>query len=273
MDIFAEIAKLRKEGRRAALATIIQVQGSIPSYESSKILVRDDGSIVGTVGGGCVEAEVWSVAQDVMREEKPRRLHFNLNNQPEYDNGLICGGSLDIFVEPILATPTVYLMGGGHVSFCLSKVATLAGFDSIVIDDREAFANPQRFPEASETHSGPWQESFPRLKTNDFSYLVITTRGHKSDLECLRWALTVPARYVGMIGSKRKFIEMAKVLESEGVLAERLERVHSPVGLDLGALTPEEIAVAVVAEMIAVRRDTVPSIPSLSYRPRAQHAS
>ena len=106
MDIFAEIARLRKEGRKAALATIIQVQGSIPSYESSKILIRDDGSIVGTVGGGCVEAEVWSVAQEVMREEKPRRLHFNLNANPEYDNGLVCGGSLDIFVEPILATPT-----------------------------------------------------------------------------------------------------------------------------------------------------------------------
>ncbi|HKS95642.1 MAG TPA: XdhC family protein, partial [Terriglobia bacterium] len=109
MDIYAEIAKLRKEGRKAALATIIQVQGSIPSYESSKILIRDDGSIVGTVGGGCVEAEVWSVAQDVMREEKPRRLHFNLNQNPEYDEGLVCGGSLDIFVEPILATPTLVL--------------------------------------------------------------------------------------------------------------------------------------------------------------------
>src|SRR5690348_14000837 len=127
MDIYAEISKLRKEERKAALATIIQVQGSIPSYESSKILVRDDGSIVGTVGGGCVEAEVWAMAQDVMREEKPRRQHFNLNNDPEYDNGLICGGSLDIFVEPILAAPTVYLFGGGHVSLSISKIASLAG--------------------------------------------------------------------------------------------------------------------------------------------------
>ena len=144
MDIFAEIAKLRKEGRKAALATIIQVQGSIPSYESSKILVRDDGSIVGTVGGGCVEAEVWSVAQDVMREEKPHRLHFNLNANPEYDNGLVCGGSLDIFVEPILATPTAYLFGGGHVSLYVAKMAGLAGFDVVVSDDRAAFANPDR---------------------------------------------------------------------------------------------------------------------------------
>lgn len=264
MDIFAEIAKLRKEGRKAALATIIQVQGSIPSYESSKILVRDDGSIVGTVGGGCVEAEVWSVAQDVMREEKPRRLHFNLNSQPEYDNGLICGGSLDIFVEPILATPTAYLFGGGHVSLYVSKIASVAGFDTVVIDDRAAFANKERFPEASETYAGPWEEIFPQLKVNDFSYLVLVTRGHKGDLTCLRWALTTPARYIGMIGSKRKFIEIAKVLESEGVPAEKIERVHSPVGLDIGALTPEEIAVAIVAEMIAVRRNAATSVPSLS---------
>ncbi len=273
MDVFAEIAKLRREGRKAALATIIQVQGSIPSYESSKILIRDDGSIVGTVGGGCVEAEVWAVAQDVMREEKPRRLHFNLNNQPEYDNGLICGGSLDIFIEPILATATLYLFGGGHVSLYVSKVATLAGFETVVIDDREAFASKQRFPEAVETHAGPWEEILPRLKVNEFSYLVLVTRGHKGDLTCLRWALTTPARYIGMIGSRRKFIEIAKVLEGEGIPAERLERVHSPVGLDLGALTPEEIGVAIVAEMIAVRRGTAPSLPSLAYKSKPQHAS
>jgi xanthine dehydrogenase accessory factor len=272
MDIYAEIARLRKEGRKAALATIIQVQGSIPSYESSKILVRDDGSIVGTVGGGCVEAEVWSVAQEVMREEKPRRLHFNLNSQPEYDNGLICGGSLDIFVEPILATPTVYLFGGGHVSRYVAKVASVAGFDVVVSDDREAFASRERFPEACETHAGPWEEVFPKLRVNDFSYLVLVTRGHKGDLTCLRWALTTPARYIGMIGSKRKFIEIAKVLESEGVPTEQIERVHSPIGLDIGALTPEEIAVAIVAEMIAVRRNAVPSIPSLASPPKARQA-
>jgi xanthine dehydrogenase accessory factor len=254
MDIYAEIAKLRKEGRKAALATIIQVQGSIPSYESSKILVRDDGSMVGTVGGGCVEAEVWSVAQDVMREEKPRRLHFNLNNQPEYDEGLICGGSLDIFVEPILATPTLFIFGGGHVSLSLAKVAKVAGFDVVVSDDRESFANPQRFPEAERTLAGPWEEIFPQIAVNDFSYVVLVTRGHKGDLTCLRWALTTPARYIGMIGSRRKFAEIVKVLEGEGVSPEAIARVHSPVGLDIGALTPDEIAVAIVAEMIAVRR-------------------
>jgi xanthine dehydrogenase accessory factor len=269
MDIYTEIAKLRKEGRKAALATIIQVQGSIPSYESSKILVRDDGSIVGTVGGGCVEAEVWSVAQDVMREEKPRRLHFNLNNQPEYDEGLICGGSLDIFIEPILATPTLYIFGGGHVSLYLAKVARVAGFDVVVADDRESFANAQRFPDAEKTIAGPWDEILPQIAINDFSYIVLVTRGHKGDLTCLRWALSTAARYIGMIGSRRKFVEIAKVLEGEGVAAEKIERVHSPVGLDIGALTPEEIAVSIVAEMIAARRGATPSANSLSHSSRS----
>ena len=266
MDVFAEVARLRKEGRKGALATIIQVQGSIPSYESAKILVCDDGSIVGTVGGGCVEAEVWSVAQEVMREEKPRRLHFNLNAQPEYDNGLLCGGSLDIFVEPILAVPRAYLFGGGHVSLSVAKIAALAGFDVVVSDDRPAFANPERFPEAVATHAGPWEEIFAKLEINELSYLVLVTRGHAGDLTCLRWAVSTPARYLGMMGSKRKFIEIRKVLESEGVPEEKLERIHCPIGLDIGALTPEEIAVAIVAEMIAVRRHAPPAHPSLAYK-------
>jgi xanthine dehydrogenase accessory factor len=272
MDIFAEIARLRKEGRKAALATIIQVQGSIPSYESSKILVRDDGSILGTVGGGFIEGEVCSVAHEVMREERPRRLHFNLDAHPEYESGLICGGSLDIFVEPILAIPTAYIFGGGHVSLYVSKVASVAGFDIVVSDDRPAFASKERFPEALETYAGPWEEIFPKLKVNGSSYVIIVTRGHKDDLTCLRWALGTPARYIGMIGSRRKVIEIFKVLEGEGVSREKLERVHSPIGLDIGALTPEEIAVSIVAEMIAVRRDAVPSASNLAGKHRAQPA-
>ena len=273
MDIFEEITRLRKAGRKAALATIINVQGSVPSYETSKILIRDDGSILGTVGGGCVEADVWSAAQDVMREEKPRRLHFNLNDNPDDNDGLVCGGSLDIFVEPILATPALYLFGGGHVSLAISRIAEIAGFETMVADDREAFANRQRFPHASQFYSGPWEEIFPQLHPNGFSYLVIATRGHSGDLTCLRWAVASGARYVGMIGSRRKLIEFFKVLEREGVLEEKLACVHSPAGLEIGALTPEEIAVSVVAEMIAVRRNAAASAPSMSFHPKARHAS
>jgi xanthine dehydrogenase accessory factor len=148
-------------------------------------------------------------------------------------------------------------------------VAGLAGFDVVVSDDRPAFANPDRFPEAVETHAGPWEDIFSKLKINELSYLVLVTRGHKGDLDCLRWALNTPARYIGMIGSKRKLIEISKVLEREGVAAEKLARVHSPIGLDIGALTPEEIAVSIVAEMIAVRRHAAPSHPSLAYKPKA----
>lgn len=272
MDIYAEIARLRSEGRRAALATIIQVQGSIPSYETSKILVRDDGSILGTVGGGCVEAEVWSVAQEVMREEKPRRLHFNLNSVPEDGQGLVCGGSLDIFVEPILATPTLYLFGGGHVSLAVSKAAVIAGFDVAVVDDRDAFASRDRFPDAAALYCGAWEDVFAQLRPTEFSYLLVATRGHKSDLTCLRWAVQSPARYIGMVGSRRKLVEFHTALTEEGVSAEKLERVHSPVGLDIGALTPGEIAIAAVAEMVAVRRRAA-SVPAMTYHPKPRRAS
>ncbi len=140
----------------------------------------------------------------------------------------------------------------------------------VVCDDREAFANKQRFPTATETYSGPWEAIFPKLQPNEFSYLVIATRGHKADLTCLRWALRTPARYIGMVGSKRKLIEFQKVLEREGFASEELASVHSPVGLDIGALTPEEIAVSIVAEMIAVRRNALPSTPSLAFHAKAR---
>src|SRR5271163_3349902 len=116
MDLFEEIVKMRGEGRRGALATIVHTNGSIPSFESSRMLVREDGSIAGTIGGGCVEAEVWAAAKDVMRVEQPRKLTFNLNHEAEYDAGLICGGTLEIFVEPILPQPVLFIFGAGHVS-------------------------------------------------------------------------------------------------------------------------------------------------------------
>src|SRR5512146_1502484 len=129
MDIYEEIVKLRHEGRKAALATIVNVQGSIPSFRTAKMLVRDDGSILGTIGGGCVEAEVWQAAREVMEQEKPRTLTFNLNQDPKYDTGLVCGGTLEIFIEPILPASVVYVFGAGHVATNIYKVARVAGFD------------------------------------------------------------------------------------------------------------------------------------------------
>jgi xanthine dehydrogenase accessory factor len=254
MDIYDEIVRLRKLGQKCALATIVQVKGSIPSYESAKLLVREDGSIVGTVGGGCVEAEVWNAAREVIETERPRHLTFSLGQDAAYDNGLICGGQLNIFVEPVVPQPRAFIFGGGHVSKSISKVASLAGFSTNVIDDREAFANRERFPEAEETYAEEYEAVFPKLTVTSSSYLIIVTRGHRDDMRVLRWAVTTPARYIAMIGSKRKTISVVHELEKEGIPREAFERVFAPMGLEIGAESPEEIAISVVAEMIATRR-------------------
>jgi xanthine dehydrogenase accessory factor len=254
MDVFEELVRLRSQGRKCALATIVDVRGSIPSYQTAKLLVREDGTMAGTIGGGCVEADVWSAAREVMETEKPKRLTFNLGQDAAYDSGLICGGQLDVFIEPVLPVPRVYIFGGGHISKSLSKVATLAGFASVVIDDRAAFANRERFPEAEEVHAAEYEEVFPKLAINDYSYLVVVTRGHRDDMRVLKLAIGSPARYIAMIGSKRKVIGVVRELEKEGIPRAAFERLHAPMGLDIGAISPEEIAISVAAEMIAVRR-------------------
>lgn len=265
MDIYEEIVKLRQEGRRGAVATIVNVRGSIPSFKTAKMLVRDDGSIVGTIGGGCVEAEIWQAAREVMESEKPRTLTFNLNQDPKYDTGLVCGGTLDIFVEPVLPPASLYIFGAGHVSINVYKIARSAGFDVTVVDDREAYANRERFPEAKEVIAEDFDHAMARLAPNESSYLVIVTRGHRDDMRILRWAVQTPARYIGMIGSKRKTITIFQELTKEGLAAKLFDRVHAPVGLDIGAVTPEEIAVAITAELIAARRRVERELPHMSW--------
>jgi xanthine dehydrogenase accessory factor len=254
MDLFEEIVRMRRAGQRGALATIVHTNGSIPSYESSRMLVREDGSSLGTVGGGCVEADVWAAAREVMHREAPRKIVFHLNNEATYDNGLICGGTVEIFIEPILPQPILYLFGGGHVSTAVAKAAQAVGFGVGVIDDREAFANSERFPMAQEIYTS-YDVAFAKLQPNSSSYLVIVTRGHKEDMRVLAWAVRTPARYVGMIGSLRKVLSVYKALEKEGYTMEEFERVYAPMGIDIGALSPEEIAVSIVAELVAVRRN------------------
>ena len=265
MDIYEEIVKLRQEGRRGAVATIVNVRGSIPSFETAKMLVRDDGSIVGTIGGGCVEADIWQAAREVMESEKPRTLTFNLNQDPQYDTGLVCGGTLDIFVEPVLPPALLYIFGAGHVSVNLYKVARGAGFDVTVVDDRAAYANRERFPDAKEIIAEDFDQAMSRLTPGESAYLVIVTRGHRDDMRVLRWAVRTPARYIGMIGSKRKTIAIFKELTKQGLSPDLFERVHAPVGLDIGAITPEEIAVAITAELIAARRRVERDLPHMSW--------
>jgi xanthine dehydrogenase accessory factor len=273
MDLYQEIVRLRQEGRRGALATIVNVRGSIPSFKTAKMLVRDDGSIVGTIGGGCVEADVWQAAREVMESERPRTLTFDLNQDPKYDTGLVCGGTLEIFVEPILPPADLYIFGGGHVSASLYQIARLAGFDITVIDDREAYANCERFPEAHQVICEDFDKAAAQLTPSESSYIVIVTRGHRDDMRMLRWAVQTPARYIGMIGSKRKTIAIFKELQLDGLPAHLFDRVHAPIGLDIGAITPEEIAVSITAELIAKRRKVERDLPHMSWFHRQRQES
>ncbi|MGH9506930.1 MAG: XdhC family protein [Terriglobales bacterium] len=251
-DIYAEIVRLRAAGENAALATIIEVRGSIPAYETAKLLVRADGTMLGTIGGGCVEAEVWQAAREALREEKSRRLVFHLNRDASEESGLICGGTLEIFIEPVVAPPMLFCFGAGHVCRAVATAAA-AGFGVTVCDSRPAYVTAERFPGA-DLRPGEYAEVMPTLAPRANAYVVIATPGHREDMNILQWACATPARYIGMIGSKRKVISTYRELLHRGVSAEALERVYAPMGLEIGAIAPEEIGVAVVAEMIAVRR-------------------
>ncbi len=273
MNIYEEIVKLQRGGRSGAVATIVNSRGSIPSFQSAKMLVRDDGSIAGTIGGGCVEAEVWQAAREVIAQEKPRTLSFDLNQNPKYDTGLVCGGTLEIFIEPVLPVPLLYIFGAGHVAFELFKAARNAGFDCIVTDDRDTYANTGRFPGALRVIAKDFDQAFSEITPSESSYIVICTRGHRDDMRALRWAVQTPARYIGMIGSRRKAITVFRELTGEGLKPEMFDRVHSPIGLDIGAVTPEEIAVSILAELIATRRHAERALPHMSWFQSGRHAA
>ncbi len=255
-DVFEKIISLRKQGIPAALATVVEIRGSVPGSESLKMLIDRDGKrLAGTVGGGCVEAEILVAGREVIDNERPQLLEFTLTEEETGVDGLICGGRLKVFIEPIVS-PICYIFGAGHISLSTSQVAKIAGFGTVVIDDREAFANRERFPHVDAVHSGPFLEVAAGLSITPNSYLLIVTRGHAFDREILRWAVSTPARYIGMLGSRRKVLTTFKSLvEEEGVEPRLFERVRAPVGLDVSAVTHEEIAVAIVAEMIEARRE------------------
>ena len=253
-DIYQEIVRVKAEGGEAALVTIVSASGSTPREEGTKMLVRPDGSILGTIGGGSLEAQVIEEAVKVTKQGKPKRLHMSLSAKEAEEAGMICGGELEVFIEPILTPPRLYLFGGGHVSLPLAKMGKLIGFEIAVIDDRAEFANADRFPGAEILFADDFTKAFPRLKIDKSSYLVIITRGHQHDELVLEWAVTTPAKYIGMIGSQTKVKAIFSHLLKKGISQEELDRVHTPIGLEIGAQTPEEIAVSILAEIIKVRR-------------------
>lgn len=257
-DIFEAVVRVRREGIPAALATIVATRGSTPGREAMRLLVLEDGTFLGTVGGGCLEAEVYEAAREVIRNEQPRTLQFRLTEHDSPDSGLLCGGEVTIFVEPV-TTPALWIFGGGHVSRALCQVAALAGFRVIVVDDRDRYASSQRFPQASATLVQPYREAVATMPLRANTYVVIVTRGHKEDgvvLSALAERAAGGERpvFLGMIGSRVKRGVLFRHLRQDRVSEEFLDSVRSPVGLCIGARTHEEIAVAVVGELISVRR-------------------
>ena len=252
MDIYQEIVDIKNRGDDAALATIIYAGGSAPREEGAKMLVRADGSIMGTIGGGNLENNVIEEALGVIKSGRPKHLEYRLKEGDEV--GMICGGDVAVFIEPILYTPTLFICGGGHIGLALAKIGKIVGYRIVIIDDRPEFASKERFPEAEETIVDNPGSAFSRLEVDRSGYIAIVTHGHKDDEAALEGALGTGACYIGMIGSRSKVKAVFSHLIAKGFSRERLDRVHSPIGLDINAQTPEEIAVSIMAEIIAVRR-------------------
>lgn len=251
-DIYAELARLSAAGEEAALATVISAEGSTPREEGAKMLVRPDGSILGTVGGGAIEKTVIKDALEVIRKGRPRKIEYRLSAKGEL--GMICGGDTEVFIEPITGAPTLFIFGGGHIAVPLAKMAAIVGYKITVIDERPEFADAGRFPDAAEVLISEIGPAYASLAIGKGSYIVIVTHGHMGDEAALEGALKTPAKYIGMIGSKTKNKAVFAHLLEKGFTQSDLDRAHAPIGLNIRAQTPEEIAVSILGEMIAVKR-------------------
>ncbi|HEY7289608.1 MAG TPA: XdhC family protein [Vicinamibacterales bacterium] len=252
-EVFAAVADALERGEPAALVTIVSAMGSTPQRVGAKMLVFADGRIVGTIGGGCYENDAFWKAREAIKTRRPELVHYELSDDFAQETGLICGGQMNVYIEPIEPSPELYIVGAGHVGFHLAKFAAEVGFRVHVIDDREKFANAERFPSAVEVVVDDIPAWIERANLPLHAYAVIVTRGHTNDLEALRVLAPRELRYLGLIGSRAKVARIYDALVESQMPTEVLQRVHAPIGLDIGAVTPQEIAVSILAELIAVK--------------------
>ena len=252
MELYEELLRLKKEGRASALATIVECSGSSPQKEGAKMLVRDDGTLVGTLGGGCIEADVLQAALMAMKDGRTMTMSFELT---ERQGGLVCGGRVLVYVEPVLPDPLLVILGAGHVGKALAKAARFSGFRVVVCDDRSEYANRENIPDAHEIVVHDFGDIFNRVVIPENAYVVVATRGHNHDLEAVQASLRTKARYIGLLGSRRKKALLSRALAEAGFLPADVDRVHVPVGLPINAATPEEIAISIMAQVIQKRRE------------------
>jgi xanthine dehydrogenase accessory factor len=295
IDVLSEIIRRTELGEVVALCSVVRTRGSTPQGKGAAMLVLRDGKTIGTLGGGCVEAEVRVRAQKLMDENQSRLMSFRLDQDWGWDDGLVCGGVMDIAIQviaseeaanpirnilkdaadnrpgklsidvpdeslqtnrfeiEIIPAPTLLIAGAGHVGRALAGIARQIDFKLTVLDDRPDFANAANFP-AAQCIVGDIERELSNYNIDERTYVVIVTRGHRHDGQALAAVIDSPAAYIGLIGSKRKIHAIFSDLHDRGVAREKLQRVHAPIGLEIAAITPAEIAVSIAAELIAVRR-------------------
>lgn len=251
--IYQDLAKLEAENEAATLCTIVRSRGSTPRHVASKMLVYPDGHIIGTIGGGEMERRVIVEALQAIDDGQPRMLEYNMTDPERGDPG-VCGGQLEIFIEPIQPKPTLVVIGSGHLGKAVAHLAQWLGYRVVVSDDRPEFCTPEAVPDADEYIPVPMAQLSQHLEITPRTYLVLTTRGVTVDVPGLPSLLDTPAGYIGVIGSKRRWATTRQQLMEAGVPEETLARVRSPIGLELNAETPEEIAVSILAEIIMLRQ-------------------
>ena len=260
---------LIEKGEDFVVAKVVETSGSTPRKKGAVLLMRRDGTTVGTVGGGLLEAETEKLCKKTFETKEADRVYdFVLNDKEKDALDMGCGGDASVqiqyiradepgdFVEEFKLADTAYIFGGGHVAYALEPVLRHVDFQTVIVDDREEYANAERYPHAARTIAvEDFDHAFDQIETDEDSYLIIVTRGHRGDLKVLRQAIRRPFAYLGMIGSRRKNKQLYDQLIQEGVDPEKLEQVHAPIGLKIGSETPEEIAVSIVAEIIQVRAE------------------
>jgi len=234
----------------SSLATIVQCNGSTPQKVGAKMLVKNDGSIIGTVGGGSLEAEVIRSALSVIKDGIPRTVPFELT---ENHGHLMCGGTVLVYIEPLIAAPHLIILGAGHVGKALAIIGKFLGFKVTVVDDREEYANKENIPNADNIVVIDFRNVFSKVAVEKSTCIVIATRGHNHDFDALKAALHTDAEYIGLLGSKRKKSLVLRTLETEGFSQHDIDRVIIPVGIPIGSVTPEEIAISIIAQIIQMR--------------------
>ena len=258
---------LIEQGEDFVIAKVVETRGSTPRKKGAVLLMKQDGTTVGTVGGGLLEAETEKLCRKTFEtREKSHLYDFILDEKQKGALDMGCGGDATVqidyidaadpgdFIKEFKLASTAYIFGGGHVAYALEPVLRHVDFRTVVIDDREEYANPQRYPHAEQTIVlDSFDQAFDGMELDEDSYIIIVTRGHRGDLQVLRKALEQQYAYLGMIGSRRKNELLYDTLRAEGVTEEQLASVHAPIGLKIGSETPEEIAISIVAEIIQVR--------------------